>query len=178
MRIHVGSQNPGKIESVQLAFAIEESFQKPVIEGVPITVPEFGHPKNITETINGARARARAAWGACDMSVGLEGGLMEAPGTRTGFFEVNVCVLFDGAQEYFGLSPGMEWPKAALDLILSGHDGSQAMRRAGFTQEEKIGNGVGVIGLMTGGKITRIEYMKHSVTMALAEYKNKELYNS
>ncbi len=176
MRFTVGSLNETKVKAVADAVGEIPLFYGTSVEGVPIVLEEFGHPKNIHEVVDGAMNRARCAFQNCDLSFGLEGGLMDVPYTRTGFMEVTLCAIFDGTHFYLGLSPGFEWPEKCLKLILSGHDGSQAFREAGFTDHQKIGRAEGVVGMLTKGRMDRCAYNKYAVMMALLQLENKEYY--
>jgi inosine/xanthosine triphosphatase len=115
----------------------------------------------------------------CDYSIGIEGGLIEVPGTKSGYMEFGVCAIYDGANYHLGFSPGFEWPTSVTDLIVNkGFDGSSALKEAGFTDHEKIGTAQGGIWILTKGKIDRTEYNKQAVTMALIQLENSEHYNN
>jgi non-canonical (house-cleaning) NTP pyrophosphatase len=89
--------------------------------------------------------------------------------------EVAACAIFDGSQVHLGLSPAFEWPTKVTDSILNkGLDGSQAMKEAGLTPHEKIGEKEGVIGLLTKGRMNRTEYNKLAIMMALTHLENPE----
>jgi non-canonical (house-cleaning) NTP pyrophosphatase len=76
-----------------------------------------------------------------------------------------------------GLSQGCEWPKKVIDAILNrGMDGSQAMKYAGLTSHEKLGEHEGLVGIMTKGRTNRTEYNKTAITMALIHLENPEHY--
>lgn len=97
MKINVGSQNNTKIQAVREAVSVyPHLFPDPEVIGIDVNVPEYGHPKNIKETVEGAIARAKKAFIDCDYSFGIEGGLMEVPYTKTGFMETGVCAIYDG----------------------------------------------------------------------------------
>jgi inosine/xanthosine triphosphatase len=179
MKIAVGSKNATKIQAVRDAVALyPELFPNAEVFGVDVVVEEFGHPKDLDQTISGAMDRAKQALGDCNYSFGLEGGLMVVPHTKSGYMEVGACVVYDGTRTAIGLSPGFEWPKGATELILSGAaDGSQACKQLGLTQNEKIGaNGGGVSGLLTNGRMPREDYTKYSIIMALIQMEKPELY--
>lgn len=179
MKINVGSKNQTKIKAVEEAVKLyPKLFPKPEIVGMDINVPIFGHPKNIKETVNGAIKRAKEAFINCDYSFGLEGGLMEVPFSETGFMEVGACAIFDGEKIHLGLSPAFEWPKEVTNLILSNKaDASLAFKQVGLTHHEKLGaiKG-GIIGFLTDGKLTREEFIKYSIIMALVKLEKPELF--
>lgn len=179
MKIAVGSQNKTKIHAVHDAIALYPTlFPNPEISGVSIRIPEFGHPKNLRQTVKGAVTRAKKAFRDCDYSIGLEGGLMKVPYSKSGFMEVGVCAIFDGEKIYLGLSPAFEWPTKVTELILSKQaDASQAFTQLGLTPHKKLGNVTGgAIGFLTEQKLTREDFTKYSIIMALIQLEKPTLY--
>ena len=55
-----------------------------------------------------------------------------------------------------------------------GLDGSQAMKAAGITAKDKLGEHEGFVGVMTKGRINRTGYNKAAVVMALMHLENPE----
>ena len=179
MKINVGSQNKTKIQAVLDAVNLYPNlFFEPNVTGIDVNVDVFGHPKNLEENIQGAIKRAKEAYIDCDYSFGLEGGLMEVPFTKTGFMEVGACAIYDGKNIHLGLSPAFEWPQKVNDLIISGKaDASQAFKQLNYTHHEKLGNEKGgIVGFLTGQKLTREDYTKYSIIMALIQLEQLELY--
>ena len=179
MKIAVGSKNQLKLQAVKDTLVLYPNlFPNPDIEGVDVAVPLFGHPKNIDETVSGAITRAKKAYGDCEYSFGVEGGLMEVPHTKTGYMEVNACAIFDGKEIYVGLGPAFEWPRPVTELIIKGEaDASQAFKQLGFTHHEKLGvvSG-GITGFLTNQRLTREDFIRYSIIMALIHLEKKELY--
>ncbi len=60
--------------------------------------------------------------------------------------------------------------------LWQGLDGSQAMKAAGLTQHEKIGEHEGLISILTKGRMNRTAFNKSAVKMALLHLENPELY--
>ncbi|HSX09094.1 MAG TPA: DUF84 family protein [Candidatus Saccharimonadales bacterium] len=181
MKIHVGSTNKLKVKAVEDAVALyPKLFPKLEIVGIDVNVPLYGHPKNIQETVEGAIARAKDAFGDCDFSFGLEGGLIEVPYTKSGYMETGVCAIYDGHEIVLGLAPAYEWPKKVTELILSGEaDGSQAFKQLGYTKHDKLGAVTGGIsGVLTDGKMTRENFMMYSIIMALVQIDKAEMYKT
>lgn len=179
MKINVGSKNKIKVKAVKNAVKLyPDLFPKPEIIGADVNVPLFGHPKNLKETVQGAIRRAKDAFIDCDYSFGLEGGLMEVPFSETGFMEVGACAIYDGKKVYLGLAPAFEWPKQVTDLILSDKaDASQAFKQLGLTHHEKLGAVEGgIIGFLTNNRLTREDFTKYSIVMALVHLENPQLY--
>lgn len=179
MIIHVGSTNGTKIEAVRAAIALyPKLFPEPKIIGVDAHVPLFGHPKNLRQTIGGAIKRAKKVFCDCDYSIGLEGGLMEAPFTKSGYMETSACAIFNGKDVYIGLSPAFEWPGNVTKLIVEGKaDASQAFKLLGLTDHEKLGavRG-GIVGPLTDGRCDREDFMKYSIMMALIQIEKSAYY--
>lgn len=179
MKLNVGTTNAVKIAAVKDAVALYPNlFPEVEIVGVEVNVDLYGHPKDLKETVEGAIERARQAFRDCDYSFGLEGGLMEVPYSKSGYMEVGVCAIYDGKEFYVGLSPAFEWPAQVTEMILRGEaDASQAFKRLGYTHHEKLGAVPGgMIGFLTDKKMTREDFTKYSIMMALVRLEKAELY--
>lgn len=176
MIVKVGSKNATKVTAVQNILSAHPLFPDLVIEPVEVKVEEFGHPKNLTETIDGAKKRARTAFLNCSYSVGLESGLIKSSAAKSGFFETTACAIYDGKQYHLGLAPSFEWPKEMIELILAGYDGSQAFKKIGLTQHDKIGTAEGGIHVLTHGKISRTKLNELALIMALVHLENPDIY--
>ena len=62
-------------------------------------------------------------------------------------------------------------------MILSGIEGSDAVRIAGLTDHVKLGNTEGgLIGLLTKGRVSRKEYTKQAIVNALIQLDNPDIY--
>ena len=180
MKINVGSKNITKVAGVRDAVALYPNlFTNPDVVGIDVQVAEFGHPKNINETIEGAIERAKKAFiDGCTYSIGLEGGLIEIPHTKSGYMEVGACAIYDGSKIALGLSPAYEWPKKVTEMIVGGEaDASTAFKKLGYTEHEKIGNMPGgIIGSLTDGKMPREDFTKYSIMMALIQIEKANMY--
>ncbi len=177
MKIGVGSKNKTKVNAVAELLLDYPMFEGVEVVSVDVKVEEFGHPKSIDETVAGAIDRAKQAYLGNDYGFGIEGGLMVVPQTKSGYMEVAVCAIWDGTQVHLGLSEACEWPKVAMDGILNkGLDGSQAMKAAGLTHHEKLGEHEGLISILTKGRMNRTAFNKSAVKMALLHLENPELY--
>ena len=177
MRVHVGSKNPTKVDAVARAFGRSAKFKESEIVGVDVVIEEFGHPKNLTQTVEGAKERALKAFHDCDLSVGIEAGFMQVPHSKSGHMIVDVCAIYDGKDYHIGLTPAYEWPKKVIDLIFNeGMDGSQAVKAAGLTDEKKVGATKGSVYILTNGAIDRTEFNSIGVLMALMHLEHPEFY--
>lgn len=174
--IHVGSKNPTKIQAAENVFKNSNLFDSLDVRGVEVDIEEFGHPKSMKETIDGAKDRALGAFDGSVLSVGLESGLIEAPHTKTGYFETTACALYDGKSFAIGLGPSYEWPIEMTKMILNGLDGSQAFKEMGLTDSPKIGAAEGGVYVLTDGMINRTQLNELAITMALIQLKNPAHY--
>lgn len=179
MKIGVGSKNKTKVAAVQDAVSLYPNlFPNAEVIGIDVRIEEFGHPRNISETVAGAVERAKQAFVGCDYGFGLEGGLLEVPQTVSGHMETGACAIYDGTSIYLGLAPSFEWPKGVTEMILQGEaDASQAFKKLGLTEHEKLGalDG-GIIGMLTHGRLPREDFSKFSIMMALIHLEKAEMY--
>jgi non-canonical (house-cleaning) NTP pyrophosphatase len=90
MKIHVGSQNITKVTAVRNAVVLYPAiFTDPEVIGIDVQVDLHGHPKNMLQTMSGAKQRACNAFSDdCTYSIGLEGGLMSTLGSQSSYMEV------------------------------------------------------------------------------------------
>ena len=76
-----------------------------------------------------------------------------------------------------GFSSAFEIPPKVLAYIFNQHvDLGQAMKLAGLTDQEQIGAGQGAIGILTNGRITRKEYTKQAIIMALVQLEYASIF--
>lgn len=177
MKIIVGTKNEAKLEAVREVVAGYASFKKAEIIGKEVVSGVADQPKSMEETVRGAKNRAKKVFGECALSIGLESGLVEVPGSLNGFMDLGVCAVFDGTRFSLGLSPGFECPPKVNELMFKEDlDMSQACNKLGLSANPQLGSAEGLVGILTNGRITRKEYTKQSVIMALAQIENKELY--
>lgn len=166
MIIRVGSGNPVKLEAIRAV--MEERFPGAVFRPVKVASGVSDQPIGLAETLRGAGNRARAAFGECDLSVALESGLVEVPETATGYMNLTACAIFDGREMYMGLGPAFELPQDVTRLVVEeGLELDPAVRRAGLTDNERIGYAQGIIGILSRGRVTRADYSRPAVSMAL-----------
>ncbi len=179
MKIIVGSTNKIKIEAVQ-----ETVIQYPLLSSTTVTgknIPSqvSDQPKSLPETVSGAIARAKNAFEEGSYSFGLESGLMPVPFTKTGFMDVCVCAIYDGKTIHLGLSQAFECPPEVVRLVHEkGYDLNQASNAIGLTTNPQLGAAEGIIGILTKGRVTRKDYTKEAIKMALIHLENKEHYDS
>lgn len=169
MIVTIGSKNPNKIQAVTDAFRMFEPFTDAHFTGVSVPSGVSDQPLGLEETITGAGNRAKQAFAECDFSVGLESGLTPVPLSRSGYMNLTACAIYDGTSLYLGLGPAFELPEAITRLVVDDKlELDQAIFSAGFSKNPRIGYSEGIIGILTGGVITRRDYMTPAVSMAMA----------
>jgi len=169
MKIIVGTTNRAKIEAVEEIIKDYPHLAEAEVLGASVESLVSDQPKSLEETITGAMNRARATFSDCDYSIGIESGLMPVPYTKGGYMDFSACAIYDGQEFHLGLSSAWEFPdKQITDLMIKdGLDMSQAINKAGMTNNPKIGSEEGAIGILTKGRMTRKEYTKQSLRTAL-----------
>ena len=177
MKVNVGSKNPQKVEAVREVFLDFPEYSNAEVFGMVVDTGVHKQPKSIEEVVSGAMNRARESFKGCDLSVGLESGLMKVPNTKSGYMEITMCAIYDGKTFHIGGSSSFEYPKAMIDLVFSkGYEIDQAAKEAGFTEEEDIGINQGVIGHISRGRLNRKGHAKQAVLTALVHLLNPEHY--
>lgn len=164
--IRVGSLNPVKLGAIREVMLGPFPLARFEPVSAPSEVPD--QPLGIEETLRGAKNRARNAFAGCTLSVALESGLIEVPGSNTGYMNLTACAIYDGREMYLGLGPAFELPPEVTRLVVvEGLELDPAVRRAGLTENERIGYAQGIIGVLSGGRVTRMDYSRPAVSMAL-----------
>ena len=177
MKIIVASKNPVKVDAVREVISQYQFLADAEISSVAVTSGVSEQPKSLDEIVRGAVNRAKHAFQYCDYSFGIESGLMEVPYTKTGLMDACACVIYDGKQTHIGLSCAFECPPDVIKAVLrEGCDLDSAFLKTGLTSNPKIGKSDGAIGLLTKGRMTRKEYTKQAIMMALVQVENKRLY--
>lgn len=177
MKLNVGSKNPVKVQAVEEATKNYDMLKGAQVVPVEVLSEVDDQPKSIEETIKGAMNRAKSAFKECDYSFGLESGLMKVPSAKSEYMNVSACAIFDGDEFHLGLSSAFEYPREVTRLVFEeGLDINQAFMKAGLSDNPKLGSFEGAIGLLTKGRLPRMEYEKQAVVMALVHLENSEVY--
>jgi len=167
--IRVASLNMNKIDAVREVFTSYE------VKGVACSSGVREQPMNLDEIIKGAIFRARSVFGDCEYSVGIEDGISQVPGAKSGYMNFCACAIYDGEQIFLGLGPAFEYPPDCTRRVVDeGITISEAF--VPLTEKPDIGYEEGIIGWLTQGKISRKDYTKHSVEMAKIQIDNLRLY--
>lgn len=163
----VGSTNPVKIGA---AHAVLTRLSPAVtVRGVAAESGVPDQPWGDEETIRGARARAIAALALdarAELAVGIEGGVVEAAG---GLRTCAWSVIVDRAgREGIGGSLSMALPHAVAELVRGGMELGHAMDAV--TGERDVKRGLGAVGILTGGLVTRQGAYETLVAYALSPF--------
>ena len=173
MKISVGSKNPLKLTAVE---NILKNIH-PGAEYVSVDVNSgVSHtPLTNEETIAGARRRAKEAidLARADWGVGLEGGMARV-GDR--WFSGVWCVIRAGEEESLGGGVHFELPPLICRGILEeGREMGDCMDELAGLKKTK--QRMGAEGILTGGRIDRLQTFQNAVIFALAPYLNPSYYN-
>lgn len=173
MIIAVGSKNKTKIEPVEQVFS--HHFNKITVVGVPVDSGVREQPMTDDEMYTGALTRAKSALKKvkdASFGVGIEGGLHQY---SYGWFERSLIVIVDKKGNIgIGASGGLGLPDAVMNRIHAGENLEQAIDALFGTT--KIGEGIGMFGIMTKGIVTRSSGVKHGVAFALARFLHTNIY--
>ena len=179
IRINVASKNQMKVEAVREVVPLYDLLRGAEVVSVEAKSDVSEQPRSLEETIQGAINRAKSAFNSCTYSVGIESGIMPVPHTKTGFMDFSACVIYDGKNCHLGLSSAFEFPIAVTKMINEqGLDANEAFYNSGLTKNKKIGSSEGAIGLLTKNRVTRKEYTKQAIMMALIHLENRGLYDA
>jgi len=181
-RIRVGSTQAPKLQAVRDAFAAY--VDEIEVEGVAVESGVPDQPVGFAEIARGARNRAEAARrsGPCDLGAGIEDGLVVLPEMAGTIVNVGCAWLTDGERESFGLSSGFGYPPACGEPAIAGREPIGELFDALWREQvdpgagAASGPGLGNIGRLSGGVLTRAEYGRHAVLCALVRFLHPALY--
>lgn len=168
-KIIVGSKNQIKVEAVREILEDYPHLAGSIISEEDTSSGVDDQPKSIEETVTGAINRAKNCFKDCDFSIGLESGLIIVPYTKGGYMDVCICAIYDGKDIHLGMSSGWEFPDPKImdSIVKEGLNMSEAVNKAGITNDVNIGSKEGAIGILTKGRVTRKEYTKQALRTAL-----------
>jgi inosine/xanthosine triphosphatase len=181
MLVSIGSTNKAKILALEEVLKTYPRFAEVKIISVSVPSDISDQPLTLSETIEGAKNRAKNSFEACNhcqYGFGIESGIFEAPGTRTGFLHGSICAIYNGADFHIGLSTAFEVPPLILNLMRDQKmDLSQACLSSGISTNVKIGSEEGLIGILTQGRVDRKAYSKQCIIPALVQLEHAEWYS-
>jgi inosine/xanthosine triphosphatase len=166
MRVFVGSQRKSKLAAVEAV--LQQLSGDLQISGVSVPSEVSEQPVSLKEVLAGAKHRARNALGeGGDLGVGIEGGVFRVVDGR-GFYQICGAALWDGIAFSTGFSSAFELPEeVGTALQESGNDLNSVLHSLGYTDDPEIGLKEGAVGLFTGGRLHRKEFMEQALRMAL-----------
>ena len=173
MKVVVGSKNPVKINAtgniLRKIYKNVEVTSKDVDSGVS------DQPFGLDETIKGAVNRAKNAYSdEADLSVGIESGLMEIPGSITGYIDLQWCAIFDGDIVTIGVSSGFEYPPKVIKKVLNGVEVGDVMDK--ITGVEDLGQKKGAVSYLSHDMLDRTQNTEQCVLTAMIPRMNHDIY--
>ena len=172
MTVLVGSLNPGKLQPVQEGFGA--LFPGLEVRGVSVPSGVRDQPVGVEETRRGAvnRAQHAARVSGAQWGVGLEGGV-RVEGGQGWLFGVVAAARPDGPL-FTARTAELPLPPVVLPRVLAGQELGQVMDELLGTRDLK--RGVGTVGALTGGLVTRPGVWAQALALALAPALNPDLY--
>ncbi len=161
----VGSLNPVKVGAAREIISRIAPHVRVHGVAVPSGVPD--QPWGDDETIRGAVARAHAARSAldADFGIGIEGGVVPDSdgGVRTCAW---AAIVSRDGHEGVGGSLSLRLPGDVARLVRDGLELGHAMDA--YSGQENVKQGVGAVGILTGGLVTRQQAYEVIVAYAVA----------
>ncbi|WP_075049555.1 DUF84 family protein [Ignicoccus islandicus] len=168
MKVAVGSLNEVKLNAVSKA--LQEMGIDAIV--IPVDVESGVHEIPLNDEIfEGARNRALSAKKRvpADLYIGLESGLVKMYGKT---FMVSVAAVLKGESIHYGLSPGFEIPERwAVKIERDRSSFFEFMEEKGGRDLGKRG---GLVSVLTSNVITRTEFCKLAVIMAVSKALNEK----
>lgn len=169
----IGSTNPVKVQCVTAA--AKQFWPDAVVRGVSTDSGVTHQPMSDDEMFTGARNRAQQALhqiSAADFGVGIEGGVLD---TAAGMWAYAWVVIVDrSGQIGTGQTGRFLLPRSVAQLVCSGLELGEADDR--FFGRENSKQKEGAIGLLSNGKLDRVQLYQQGVTFALLRFVNPEFY--
>ena len=178
IHLAIGTTNAGKVKAVKEALSSYPQLAECILTPIPVSSGVSDQPKTLAETLTGAKNRAHraaeaaaaaagaSAGGGVVMGIGMESGLFEDPDGR--LCDLTATCIFDGTEDHVGYSCAWALPTECARLVREeGQDLSQAANASGLCNDPQIGEKGGLIGVLTGGRVTRPQYTIQSIEMAI-----------
>ena len=173
MRVCVGSTNPVKVSAVKAVFS--KVYDE--LEVIPVKVESGVSPTPFgeNEIVRGALNRAEGVFNhiLCDLSVGMEGGIVYKFNT---YFLTCWCVLFDGSDDYqYGCGGYMPLPFSVINMVKKGFELGSVIDKITGLKDTKLK--MGAIGILTRNFMTRQAAWEAALKYALASRLSPQFYS-
>ncbi|SMB93009.1 inosine/xanthosine triphosphatase [Deinococcus hopiensis KR-140] len=172
--VRVGSLNPAKLQPVRDVFRTWWSGAEVEGVAVPSGVPD--QPIGQAQTREGAVNRARSALaslaGTSAWGVGLEGGVELEAGEGRLFGMVAVaCNLGGNVEVEVSRTADLRLPPAVVARLVAGEELGPIMDDVLGLRDVK--RGLGSVGVLTGGLVTRADVWRQAVALAATPLRNR-----
>ncbi len=169
--VGVGSVNPVKVRGARIAFS---RYMNAVVKPVEVDPRVPPQPVGFRQLIIGGVNRAVGALKAidADYGVGIEAGPLRID--KDLGLEVQVAVIVDkGLRVSMGTSAGFLLPSIVAREVLGGRELGEVFP---IKRGHDLGEGIGVIGVLSMGLTTRQDLTVQAVEAALLPFINESLY--
>jgi len=166
MIVAVGTSNAIKVEATLEAF--RTFFEDVNVKGVEVDPEVPPQPFNEMLFI-GAKNRALKSINlvpGAEYGVGIEGGALELYSYR--FITTAVCITRKDGLISFGMTGSFPVPDSVWMRIKNGEELGDVIDE--ITGLKGLKKGLGAIGIYTKGKVTRKDYLKEGIVMALVRF--------
>lgn len=165
MIVAVGTSNNLKVEATKEAF--RTFFKDVTVKGVEVDPEVPAQPFN-EMIFMGARNRALKSlkFMNSDFGVGIEGGALELYENR--FITTAVCIARKDGLISYGMTGSFPVPDNVWSRLKEGQELGDVIDS--MTGMKGLKKGLGAIGIYTKGKITRKDYLKEGIIMALVRF--------
>ena len=177
MIINIGSKNPVKIRAVEEVLKENNFFKNFKINSINSSSNVSNQPTSLEETLSGAKNRAINCFENCAYSFGLESGLININQKEIYHMCFSVCSIYDGNYHSIGFSPAFPLPLSFSEMINKGEELDTVAYLQGETKNKRVGYDKGIVSVWTKEKITRKDFLKPSIQMALIPLQNKDLFH-
>jgi len=174
MKIAVGSQNPVKIKSVELAFKAVWPDKEWEVLSIDVSSGVSDQPMSDEESIKGAGNRAKQAIEKtqADYGVGIEGGIQKI---GENYFDCGWVVILDKEKNQgIGSTIRMIAPLKMIEMVKQGMELGKVddilFNKSNSKQAQ------GHFGLMTNNAVTRTDGYKDGVIAALSRFLHPDLF--
>ena len=184
IKVCIGSQNPTKINAVELAF--KKVFKNFKLFNISANSEVSNQPIGFDEIIQGAVNRATQALKFLKnkkinesllLGIGLESGLVEIPQANSKYMDFQYCAIID-ENKYITLGSGnaFEHPKSVIDEVLTKENAEVGFIIGRLANNMDLKNTGGAISFLSKNIISRTDILANAVICALLPRINEELY--